>query len=59
VEDQRSAQAILDRWRELERQLAGIAPDTLAAQLVRIEADQLRAEYQVLVGEVIDEGGEW
>jgi hypothetical protein len=53
VEEQRPAQAILERWRDLERQLAALEPTSIAAELVRTEIRQRRNEYQRLVAEAI------
>jgi hypothetical protein len=43
------AAEILDRWRALERELTRLAPESIQAQLIRIEARQLRDEYRALV----------
>ena len=51
MEEERPAQAILERWREIERRLAVLAPDTLGAHLLRAEAAELRARYQAIFGD--------
>jgi hypothetical protein len=43
------AAEILDRWRALERELARLNPESIQAQLIRVESRQLRDEYQKLV----------
>jgi hypothetical protein len=43
------AAEILERWRALERELSGFEPDSIQAQLIRIEAGQLRDKYRQLV----------
>jgi hypothetical protein len=45
----RQAEVILANWREAERQLADLRPDSATADLLRAESARLRDEYQALI----------
>ena len=42
----RSIPTILAAWRDAERRLDGLAPETPEAQALRVQVDNLRAEYR-------------
>jgi predicted aminopeptidase len=48
VSHQRAAEAVIARWREVERQLAE-TPEGPEAEDLRAEAAKLRDEYQALI----------
>ena len=51
---QREAAIVLEMWREVERALEAVAPDSAEAEHLHSEAARLRDEYQRLVVAAID-----
>jgi hypothetical protein len=45
------AARVLDRWRDVERQLGGVRPDSSEVEELQLEAARLRDEYQRLTTE--------
>lgn len=54
---QRQAEAVLARWREVERTIAELRDDDERLEALHYEAAQLRDEYQALVRSAEDRGG--
>jgi hypothetical protein len=51
-----TAPEIPERWRSLERQLRYVDQASIDAELILVEAGQLRDEYERAVAEAIDHG---
>ena len=52
---QRLAQAVLARWREIERQIAELPVDSPEADELKLESYRLREEYQALIEQAVAE----
>jgi hypothetical protein len=50
---QRLAEAALGRWREVERQLADLPPESEEADALKLESYRLREEYQHLIDQAV------
>jgi phage terminase small subunit len=50
---QRLAEAALARWREVERQLAELPPESEEADTLKLESYRLREEYQHLIDQAV------
>jgi hypothetical protein len=50
---QRLAQAVLAQWRDVERQLADLSPESPEADALKLESYRLREEYQHLIDQAI------
>lgn len=46
---QRAAEVVLARWREVERQLGEVQPDSPEFGVLQAEAARLRNEYQAFI----------
>ena len=50
---QRLAQAVLAQWRDIERQISELPPESAEADELKLESYRLREEYQHLIDQAI------